>query len=65
MNSAQAEEQALEHLFDHVSPGGLIVLDDFGWCCNVAQMESQHEFMRKRDHAILELPTGQGLVIKH
>jgi O-methyltransferase len=33
MNSAQAEMCALEHLFDKVTPGGVIVFDDFGWKC--------------------------------
>jgi hypothetical protein len=64
MNSVQAEKLALEHLFDRVSPGGLIVLDDFGWVCNRQQMQMHCAFMAERDHRILELPTGQGLVIK-
>jgi O-methyltransferase len=64
MNSAQAEVLALDHLFDRVSPGGLIVFDDFGWICNRAQTEAELGFMRKRGYAILELPTGQGLVLK-
>ncbi|MGD0462610.1 MAG: TylF/MycF/NovP-related O-methyltransferase [Tepidisphaeraceae bacterium] len=64
MNSARAEILALERLFDRVSPGGLIVLDDFGWVCNRDQTVAELEFMRKRNHAVLELPTGQGLVLK-
>src|SRR6185312_9745737 len=31
MNNADAERGALEVLFDRVSPGGLIVFDDYGW----------------------------------
>jgi len=65
MNSEKAEMLALEHLFDKVTPGGMIVLDDFGWICNVNQMRSELAFMNERGHFILELPTGQGLVIKH
>jgi len=64
MNSARAEILALEHLFDRVSPGGLIVFDDFGWVCNRDQTRAELKFMRERNHAILELPTGQGLVLK-
>ncbi|MGH7180192.1 MAG: TylF/MycF/NovP-related O-methyltransferase [Tepidisphaeraceae bacterium] len=64
MNSVQAELLALEHLFDRVSPGGLIVLDDFGWQCNLEQAQTQVEFMKQRGYSILELPTGQGMVIK-
>ena len=64
MNSAQAEMLALEHLFDKVTPGGLIVFDDFGWTCNVNQMSAELAFMNERGQHILELPTGQGVVIK-
>ena len=65
MNSAQAEMLALEHLFDKVTPGGVIVFDDFGWSCNVNQMTAELAFMNERGQHILELPTGQGVVIKH
>ena len=64
MNSAQAEVKALEHLFDRVSPGGMIVLDDFGWLCNLDQTLAEQQFFKSRNHPILELPTGQGLVLK-
>lgn len=65
MNSAMAERLALEHLFDKVTLGGVIVFDDFGWTCNVHQMEEELAFMSERGHHVLELPTGQGIVIKH
>jgi len=65
MNSEQAEMLALQHLFDRVTPGGMIVFDDFGWTCNVNQMRAELAFMTERGHAVMELPTGQGVVIKH
>lgn len=65
MNSEKAEMLALEHLFDKVVPGGMIVLDDFGWTCNVNQMKAELAFMNERGHTVLEIPTGQGVVIKH
>ena len=65
MNSEKAEMLALEHLFDKVTPGGMIVFDDFGWVSNVNQMKSELAFMNEREHPILEMPTGQGVVIKH
>jgi hypothetical protein len=64
MNSARAEVLALEQLYDRVSPGGMIVLDDFGWSCNREQTVAELEFMKRRNQPILELPTGQGLVVK-
>jgi hypothetical protein len=65
MNSSKAEIAALEILFDRVSPGGFVVFDDYGWCGYAAQQVAEDEFMRQRGHRILELPTGQGLLIKH
>lgn len=65
MNSAASEIAALEALFDKVVPGGMIVFDDYGWTGYAAQRHAENAFMAARHHNVLELPTGQGLVIKH
>jgi O-methyltransferase len=64
MNSPGPEGGALLALFDRVSTGGLIVLDDYGWLPHSEQKKAHDKFMCDRGHDILELPTGQGLVIK-
>jgi predicted O-methyltransferase YrrM len=64
MNSAETEIAALEHLFDRVVPGGVIVLDDYGYRCYRAQHDAENEFAKARGYPIVELPTGQGLLIK-
>jgi O-methyltransferase len=64
MNNAEAEIGALEVLFDRVAPGGLIVLDDYGWGVYRAQKDAADAFMLARGLSVLELPTGQGLVVK-
>ncbi len=64
MNNAEAERGALEVLFGRVCAGGIIVFDDYGWTGYRAQKASADEFMRSRGLGILELPTGQGLVVK-
>ncbi len=65
MNAAAAEIAALEHLFDRVSTGGIIIFDDYGWSGYVKQKIAEDTFMAARgDHRIMELPTGQGLLIK-
>lgn len=64
MNSSKSEIAALEVLFDRVSPGGLVVFDDYGWTGYRAQQLAEERFMAERGHRILELPTGQGLLIK-
>jgi hypothetical protein len=64
LNNAQAELGALEVLFDRVSPGGMIVLDDYGWIAYRAQKLAEDPWFQARDYNVLELPTGQGLLIK-
>ncbi len=64
MNSAKAEVAALEILFDRVSPGGIILLDDFGWTVAKQSQSEEISFFQKKSHMIMEIPTGQGLVIK-
>ena len=64
MNSPGPERAALDVLYDRVSPGGLIIFDDYGWALYRQQKEMADGFMLARGHSILELPTGQGLAIK-
>lgn len=64
LNNAQAEIGALEILFDRVSPGGMIVLDDYGWLAYRAQKLAEDPWFQARAYNVLELPTGQGLLIK-
>ncbi|WP_019500999.1 TylF/MycF/NovP-related O-methyltransferase [Pseudanabaena sp. PCC 6802] len=64
MNSTKAEILALEALFDKISPGGMLILDDFGWLAHQDQALAEIKFMNDRGYKILELPTGQGLVLK-
>jgi hypothetical protein len=64
MNSAAAEMGALEALFDRMVPGGYLVLDDYGWFSYRQQKIAEDPFFRRHGCPVLELPTGQGLVIK-
>jgi O-methyltransferase len=64
LNNADAEIGALEVLFDRMVPGALLVLDDYGWMAYRAQKLAEDPWLEKRGYRVLELPTGQGLVIK-
>jgi hypothetical protein len=64
LNSPRAEVAVLDRLFDKVLPGGVIVFDDYGWKLFAKQKIAEDKFMADRGYQILELPTGQGLVIK-
>lgn len=62
---AQAEIATLETLFERVSPGGIIILELFGRQEHQELMRAATEFASARGHQILELPTGQGMILKH
>jgi len=66
LNSASAEVGCLEMLFDRLSPGAVLVLDDYGWHWGIykAQKPAEDRFFEARGYQVLELPTGQGVVIK-
>jgi hypothetical protein len=64
LNNADAEIGALEFLFDRVSPGAPIVFDDYGWLGYRDQKLAEDPWLAARGYHVLELPTGQGLVIK-
>jgi O-methyltransferase len=64
MNNARAEIGALDTLFDRVSPGGIVVLDDFGYQGYVDQRDAERAWFAARGYDVIELPTSQGLVVK-
>lgn len=64
LNNADAEIGALEILFDRMVPGAVLILDDYGWLYYKNQKMAEDPWLEKRGYRVLELPTGQGLVIK-
>ncbi len=64
LNNADAEIGALEILFDRIVPGGVMILDDYGWLGYRAQKLAEDPWLAARGYHVLELPTGQGLVFK-
>lgn len=64
LNNRDAEIGVLELLWDRIVPGGIVILDDFGWIMYAAQHNAEREWFAARGYPILELPTGQGMVVK-
>jgi hypothetical protein len=64
LNNAAAEIAALEALYDRISPGGVILFDDFCWSASIRQQLDELAWFEARDEQVLALPTGQGLHIK-
>jgi O-methyltransferase len=63
LNHCDSEIGALESLLPRMTKGGVIVLDDFGQLPYRDQHLAERAWFAARGHAVLELPTGQGLVI--
>jgi O-methyltransferase len=63
MNSAVAEAAALEFFAERLSPGAFVVLDDYGWRGYRAQKLAADRFFGRLGKPIMELPTGQGVVM--
>jgi O-methyltransferase len=64
LNNATAEVAALDALFDRITPGGVIVFDDYAWAVSHRQRAAEDAWFAKRGLSILPLPTGQGLFFK-
>jgi hypothetical protein len=64
LNNAPAEIGALEVLFDRMVPGAILILDDYGWLGYWRQKVAEDDWLGARGYKVLELPTGQGMVIK-
>lgn len=65
LNNVEGEVAVLERLFDRVSPGGIIVLDDYEWAgVYRPQKQAEDQWFDRRKYRIFPLPTGQGIILK-
>jgi hypothetical protein len=64
LNQAPAEIAALDHLFDLVVTGGIVILDNYEWSAYRPQKLAEDLWFEARQYRVMPLPTGQGLVIK-
>ena len=64
LNNAPAESGVIERIWPQLSPGAVIVIDDYAFDGHEAQYAMWNSFAKKHDLMIATLPTGQGLLIK-
>jgi O-methyltransferase len=64
MNCVEPEIAAAEYFWDKIVPGGVVILDDYGFPQHILQKKAFDEFARKKNISILTLPTAQGIIIK-
>ena len=64
MNNPSPEAGALEFVLPRLSRSGIVILDDYGWWGYSDQKLKLDPIAAKHSLRILELPTGQGLILK-
>ncbi|MDC0431556.1 class I SAM-dependent methyltransferase [Paracoccaceae bacterium] len=64
MNHPAPEAGALQAVLPKLNKGGIIILDDYGWWGYSSQKAAVDPIIRFFGQEILELPTGQALLIK-
>jgi predicted O-methyltransferase YrrM len=64
MNNAAAEAAALEAVLPRLASGGVVILDDYGWWVYSKQKQALDPIAERHGMQVLELPTGQGVMIK-
>jgi hypothetical protein len=65
LNYAPAEEFVLNFIYNRVSNGGIIILDDYAAASRVKQRESYDKQSKILGFSILRTPSGQGIVVKY
>jgi hypothetical protein len=64
MNHPTPEEAAMRHFWPRLTPGGVMVLDDYAYVGFERSHQSADRVASELGFPILSLPTGQGLAIK-
>lgn len=64
LNSVRAEIQTLEVLWPQISGGGVVLVDDYGFFGFAAHKPAYDTFAKERGIDVLQLPTGQGVLVK-
>ena len=64
LNHPIPESGALSYILPRLSRFGIVILDDYGWWGYSAQKARIDPIVEHHSLSILELPTGQGLILK-
>ncbi|WP_052323744.1 TylF/MycF/NovP-related O-methyltransferase [Flavihumibacter sp. ZG627] len=64
MNVTAPEIAAINYFWDKIVPGGIVMLDDYGFAPHIEQKKAFDTWAKEKSVNILSLPTGQGVIIK-
>lgn len=64
MNVMEPEIAAANYFWNKLVPGGVMILDDYGFPAHIAQKNAFDHFAKSKGVNILYIPTGQGIIFK-
>lgn len=64
LNASVPTKVALDYSYSRLVPGGVILLDDYGWDGYEDQRAVIDTFFSDKPESVIALPTGQGIVVK-
>lgn len=64
LNSVEAEMAVAGEIWDKIVPGGIIVLDDYGFGGHEEQRLAWDAFASDNGRMVMALPTGQGMLMR-
>lgn len=64
LNDAETEAHVMPEVYYRMSPGAVMILDDYGFKRYRKSAEVHQKFLENKAERVLELPTGQGLLVK-
>ena len=64
LNNAPSERAVIERLWSQLTPGAVVVIDDYAWKGYEEQYRMWNAFADEKGKMVATLPTGQGLLIR-
>lgn len=64
MNVVAPEIAAANYFWDKLVPGGVMILDDYGFPAHIEQKKAFDRFAARKGVDVLYVPTGQGIIFK-
>lgn len=64
LNDADTEAHVMPEVYYRMPPGAVMILDDYGFKRYRKSAEVHQKFLKDKAERVLELPTGQGLLVK-
>jgi len=65
LNLSKPTQAALEYAYPRLTPGAIVVFDDYGGAGLEAQRVVVDDFFADKTEEVIALPSGQGMMIKH